>query len=221
MKNAKVIVLEGVNGVGKSFIINKIHDYLAKKNYKIHSIREPGGTRFGEKIVRPIVKNQSMEYKLNDVSRFHLYMAARADNIRYIQENTDRYDYFLIDRFTQSTLTYNLLETEYSFNQIYNIEKHARMNFIPTICFYLHGSTEMIIERVYKRDYDELIKEDGDLKLDTLRKMADKTDKLKSLYVRANMHLEKNEGWEIESVFNGSNSEFAYNKIIKKIEGLS
>ena len=47
----KLIVIEGLEGAGKSTAVNTVIELLAKKQIKTLTTREPGGTAIGEILV--------------------------------------------------------------------------------------------------------------------------------------------------------------------------
>ena len=46
----KLITFEGIEGVGKSTQIKLSKEWLESKGHSVKLLREPGSTRFGEKI---------------------------------------------------------------------------------------------------------------------------------------------------------------------------
>ena len=102
MSKNLIIVFEGIEGTGKSYHINKVSNYLKKKNKKFIQIREPGGTLNSEKIRRLILNNKSTFNKYTDLL---LYLSARSENIDLIRKNMGK-KIILIDRFSDSTIAY-------------------------------------------------------------------------------------------------------------------
>ena len=97
-----IIVFEGIEGSGKSHHINKVSNFLVKKNIKFIKIREPGGSYNSEKIRRLILNKKS---NFNIHTDLLLYMAARSENINLIKKFYKK-KIILIDRFTDSTIAY-------------------------------------------------------------------------------------------------------------------
>ena len=97
-----LIVFEGIEGSGKSYHIQKVANYLAKKKKKFIRIREPGGNKNSEKIRKLILNNKSTFNKNTDLL---LYLAARSENIKLIKDNYGK-RIILIDRFIDSTIAY-------------------------------------------------------------------------------------------------------------------
>ena len=102
MSKNSIIELEGIEGTGKSYHINKIASFLKKNNKKFIKIREPGGSLNSEKIRKLILNNNS---KFNKYTDLLLYLSARSENIELIKKNI-RKKIILIDRFSDSTIAY-------------------------------------------------------------------------------------------------------------------
>jgi len=102
MSKKLIIVFEGIEGTGKSHHINKVANYLKKKNKRFIQIREPGGSKNSEKIRKLILSNKSTFNKYTDLL---LYLSARSENIELIKKNIGK-KIILIDRFSDSTMAY-------------------------------------------------------------------------------------------------------------------
>ena len=102
-KKKPLIVFEGIEGTGKTTLINYISAYLRKKNIRFVKIREPGGNRNSELIRKLILSKKN---KFNSFTDLMLYFAARSENIEKIINKNYNKKIILIDRFTDSTLAY-------------------------------------------------------------------------------------------------------------------
>ena len=102
-KKKPLFVFEGIEGTGKTTLINYISNYLRKKKIPFISIREPGGNKNSE-IIRKIILNK--KNKFNSFTDLMLYFAARSENIEKIINKYYGKKIILIDRFTDSTLAY-------------------------------------------------------------------------------------------------------------------
>ena len=102
-QRGKFIVLEGIDGAGKSTHI----DFIAATIRSAHGVqvaitREPGGTPLAEKI-RELVLHQPMDVQTEAL----LVAAARRDHIQQlIGPALERGDWVLCDRFVDSTRAY-------------------------------------------------------------------------------------------------------------------
>jgi dTMP kinase len=101
----KFITFEGPEGSGKSTQGKLLVKYLKSRGKKAIFLREPGGTRVGEKI-RQILLDGSNK-KFCPLSEMLLYMAARAQVIKEVIKPALAKGYFVVcDRFLDSTLAY-------------------------------------------------------------------------------------------------------------------
>jgi dTMP kinase len=103
VKRGKFIVLEGIDGAGKSTHI----DFIAATIRAVHAVevlitREPGGTPLAEKI-RALVLHDPMDVRAEVL----MVAAARLDHVqRCIGPALDRGEWVLCDRFIDSTRAY-------------------------------------------------------------------------------------------------------------------
>lgn len=97
----KIISFEGIDGVGKSTVINEIYERLKEKNKSVKLYFEPGSTNTGIQI-RNILKNGE---KKDSLTNLYLYISARAELVNTISQLED-VDYVLIDRYVDSTSAY-------------------------------------------------------------------------------------------------------------------
>ena len=103
MSKNPLIVFEGVETSGKSTNLKNAIKYLKKKKIKYITFREPGGTKFSEKL-RSLMLNKKS--KLNIKTDLFLLMASRSENIDKILKKNFKNKVILIDRFIDSTLAY-------------------------------------------------------------------------------------------------------------------
>lgn len=104
VKKSVFITFEGLEGSGKSSVINFLARHLRKKGLSVKTFREPGSTRIGEEI------RQLLLDKRNNISphtELLLYLAARTQLIEEkIWEAFKNYDVVICDRFYDSTIAY-------------------------------------------------------------------------------------------------------------------
>ena len=103
MSKNPVIVFEGIEASGKSTSLKKVIKYLKKNKINYITFREPGGTKFSEKIRSLILNKKS---KLNNKTDLFLLMASRSENIDKILKKNFKKKVILIDRFVDSSLAY-------------------------------------------------------------------------------------------------------------------
>tara|TARA_Y100000591_G_scaffold331295_1_gene364749 strand:+ start:3807 stop:4424 length:618 start_codon:yes stop_codon:yes gene_type:complete len=102
-KKKPLIVFEGIEGSGKTTLVNYISKYLKKKNIDFVKIREPGGNRNSELIRKLLLNNKN---KFNKFTDLMLYFASRSENIEKVISKNYKKKIIIIDRFTDSTMAY-------------------------------------------------------------------------------------------------------------------
>ncbi len=149
------IVFEGVEGCGKSYQSKKLHNKLKKK--KIDSIltREPGGTKSSELIRNLILKDyfeKNTNEKFDKYTDTLLYLAARNEHVKNkIKPALSKKKIVICDRFTDSTLAYQVYGKKVDINFINNIHKKILDGLKPNIVFILKVSKKTSKERLKKR----------------------------------------------------------------------
>lgn len=105
MTQGKFVVLEGLEGAGKSTALKQIASILENKGIKFVTTREPGGTPLAEKM-REIVKSDTPE-RLTDEAELLLMYASRVQLIEnVIKPNLEQGIWVLGDRHDLSSLAY-------------------------------------------------------------------------------------------------------------------
>jgi dTMP kinase len=105
MSRGKFIVLEGINGSGKSTQLELVgREFYRKTGQKPLLVREPGGSKLGEEL-RKILKHGN--YTLHVSTQVALFMAARAElTHRVILPALKEGNVVLCDRWVDSTVAY-------------------------------------------------------------------------------------------------------------------
>jgi len=149
------IVFEGVEGCGKSFQSKKLLNNLKKKRIPVLLTREPGGTKSAELIRNLILKdyfNHDSKEKFDKYTDTLLYLAARNEHIKNkIDPALKKKSVVICDRFTDSTLAYQVYGKNVNINFINNIHKFILGKIKPNLTFVLKVSTETSKKRLKKR----------------------------------------------------------------------
>ena len=149
------IVFEGVEGCGKSFQSKKLLNNLKKKRIPVLLTREPGGTKSAELIRNLILKdyfNHDSKEKFDKYTDTLLYLAARNEHIKNkIDPALKKKSVVICDRFTDSTLAYQVYGKNVNINFINNIHKFILGKNKPNLTFVLKVSTETSKKRLKKR----------------------------------------------------------------------
>jgi len=131
MSRKPVIVFEGIEGSGKTHHLNEISKYLKKRKLSFIKIREPGGSLNSEKIRKLILSKKSNFNRNTDLL---LYLASRSENINILRKYYKK-KIILIDRFVDSTISYQHYGMGVNLDLINNINKHILSNFKVSFTF--------------------------------------------------------------------------------------
>ena len=102
-KKGLFIVLEGIDGSGKTYHGKKLYLKLKKNNLPVEYTREPGGTETSEFIRKIILNNK----KINRYTETFLYFACRSEHLeKKIYPCLKKNKIVICDRFLDSTLAY-------------------------------------------------------------------------------------------------------------------
>ena len=149
------IVFEGVEGCGKTFQSKKLFKNLKKKKIQTLLTREPGGTKSAELIRYLILKdyfNKDSKEKFDKYTDTLLYLAARNEHVKNkIKPALKNKSIVICDRFTDSTLAYQVYGKKININFINNIHKFILNGLKPNITFVLKVSPNMSRLRLNKR----------------------------------------------------------------------
>jgi len=105
MKKGFFITLEGIEGAGKSTMVNFIEDFLTKIGHDVIKTREPGGTKIGEQIRAILLKNENNN--LTADTELLLMFAARAQHMNeIITPALSSRKTILCDRFIDASYAY-------------------------------------------------------------------------------------------------------------------
>lgn len=106
MTQGKFIVIEGMEGAGKSSAISVITEYLAEKGIAFKQTREPGGTPLAEQL-RTIVKYAKHDEQLTQETELLLMYASRSQLLaNVIQPALSEGDWVIGDRHDLSSRAY-------------------------------------------------------------------------------------------------------------------
>jgi dTMP kinase len=102
--NGLFLVLDGVDGAGKTTQLDLLERWLRGRGLNIVRLRDPGGTATGEKI-RSILLDPASHMSMN--AETLLYLASRAQLVsELIRPALERGDVVLCDRYELSTIVY-------------------------------------------------------------------------------------------------------------------
>jgi len=74
------LTFEGIEGSGKSTIMERMADQLHKQGLPVRMTREPGGTAFGRELRRLLLDTRSADFSTQ--AELLLFLADRAQHLR-------------------------------------------------------------------------------------------------------------------------------------------
>ena len=149
------IVFEGVEGCGKSFQSKKLFKKLKEYKFQTLLTREPGGTKSAE-LIRNLILHEyykkSKKEKFDKYTDTLLYLAARNEHvINKIKPALLKKQVVICDRFTDSTLAYQVYGKKVDIEFINNIHKKILGKIKPNLVFILKVSAKSSKLRLKKR----------------------------------------------------------------------
>ncbi|WP_213999754.1 dTMP kinase [Arsukibacterium sp.] len=137
IKPGKFIVVEGLEGAGKSSAITTITHWLQQRHLQVVSTREPGGTPLAEKL-RTLVKQVDSNEQLAPETELLLMYAARVQLLtNIIRPALSRGDWVLADRHDMSSRAYQGGGRQLDEQLINNLRTTVLGNTRPDLTLYL------------------------------------------------------------------------------------
>jgi len=161
----KFIVIEGIDGCGKTTQIDELSKWLPnsgliKTGSKLIKTREPGGSLLGKKL-RELILDNNKNNKPSSLAELLLYSADRAEHVsKIIAPALNKNDWVISDRFSDSTLAYQGYGRNINLEIIKNIESIVCQGEYPDLTFYLEISPEESILR-RKNEIPDRIESEG------------------------------------------------------------
>jgi dTMP kinase len=145
----KFFVFEGLDGAGKSTLIQKVQTYLQTQSLKVELVRDPGSTDLGEKLRRLVLDPEWSPASRTEVL---LYQAARAqlvsEKIRpYLAQKT----WVLSDRFYSSTIAFQCYARGLNRADIDWLNRYACEGLQPNLVIFIDIPVSESARRIQKR----------------------------------------------------------------------
>jgi len=152
MNKAKFIVVEGLEGAGKSTAISAIKSMLNQHGVEdIVNTREPGGTVLAEKM-RALVKEEHEGEVLQDMTELLLIYAARVQLVEnVIKPALDEGKWVVGDRHDMSSQAYQGGGRQIDATVMSNLKQATLGGFKPDLTLYLDLDPRLGLERARGR----------------------------------------------------------------------
>ena len=160
MKKGLFITLEGIEGAGKSTVVDFIEDCLTKEGHDVIKTREPGGTVIGEQIREILLKSE--HYTLTYDTELLLVFSARAQHIQeVILPALSLGKIILCDRFTDASYAYQGGGRGIDASRINLLEKWVQGDLRPNLTLLFDLDVSIGMQRTKKRsDADRFEREE-------------------------------------------------------------
>lgn len=147
----KFIVIEGLEGAGKSTAIKVAHQFLKSYVPEIILTREPGGTAIGESI-RALIKEKMPDQIMDAYTELLLIYAARKQHLsQLIQPALAKGNWVICDRFELSTFAYQGGGREIPLASIRELSRLCLQGFKPDLTIFLDIKPEKGLQRITQR----------------------------------------------------------------------
>jgi dTMP kinase len=145
------ITFEGTEGCGKSTQIELLGKTLRVLGYRVHMLREPGGTPVGEEI-RHTLKHSKANVAMTPEAELLLVNASRAQLVReIIRPALAVGEVVLCDRFFDSTTAYQGHGRGLDLALVKSVIDFAVGDTRPDLTLFLHVPPEVSAERLLSR----------------------------------------------------------------------
>jgi len=144
-----LITLEGVEGSGKSTLIQYLKELIEGIGKRVIVTREPGGIEISEQIRSVILDTENT--KMDGRTEALLYAAARRQHlVERIIPALKEGNVVLCDRFIDSSLAYQGYARGLGIDEVLSINEFAIGNFMPNLTLYLDLDPNIGLSRIRK-----------------------------------------------------------------------
>ena len=160
MKKGIFIVVDGIDGSGKSEMVKMLHNYLFSKDkkYRILTTREPTNGKYGKQIREMLREEKNPESSSREI--LELFIKDRADHLKNTidpflkNSNANETNIVLCDRYYYSTISFQGAQG-LDIDDLINRNKKFRK---PDIAFILDVEPSLALERIEHREKEKFEK---------------------------------------------------------------
>jgi dTMP kinase len=146
------ITVEGIEGAGKSTIIQFLRDYLQQRNVDCVTTREFGGTEVAEAVRELLLDRHYETEKMCQDTEILLAFAGRAQHlVGLIRPALQQGKWVLCDRFTDSTYAYQSYGRGATVERVAVIEQWVQQGLKPDYTILLDVDVAVGMTRLHER----------------------------------------------------------------------
>lgn len=150
MKRGRLITVEGIDGSGKTTLIEHICTYLRKRNIQVLQTREPGGTETGEAL-RDILLRR-VDLAMHADTELLLMFSARMEHLeKVIRPAMETGIWAVVDRFIDATYAYQGGGRGVSADRIRLLEEWVLKGLSPDLTILMDLPVEISLARTTVR----------------------------------------------------------------------
>ena len=155
----KLLVVEGAEGAGKSTLVRRIGDELARAGRSHLECREPGGTPVGDRIRDVVLHSMHMTPRAEAA----LFMASRAELVAtVVVPALEKGTIVTLDRFFLSTYAYQIHGRGLPEPDVRNANSFATGGLVPDLTVLLHVPFDEGLRRADVRGSLDRMESSGD-----------------------------------------------------------
>ncbi len=145
MHKGTLITIEGIDGAGKTVLLQKLTERLRAEHYSVVVTKEPGGTNIGKMLKKVLLEE---EKECDPRVEFLLFAADRAEHFqKLVIPALLRGDIVISDRMADSALAYQGYGRGVDPHFIKKVNSFAMHGIQPDITFFLRISPEQALAR--------------------------------------------------------------------------
>ncbi|AMW32666.1 thymidylate kinase [Fervidobacterium changbaicum] len=149
------VSFEGIDGCGKSTQIDLFTKYLESNGINYVKVREPGGTKLGERIRQLLVSEEMISR-----SELLLFLASRAQLVEEVIKPALKEGKVVVaDRFAHSSVAYQGCGRNLGMDVVKMLNDFATNGIYPDLVFYIDIPVELAMLRISKEHRDRIERE--------------------------------------------------------------
>lgn len=159
MYKGTLITIEGIDGAGKSVLLEKLTHQLKAHHFTVVVTKEPGGTNIGKMLKKVLLEE---EKACDPRVEFLLFAADRAEHFqKLVIPALLRGDIVISDRMADSALAYQGYGRGVDPHFIKTVNSFAMHGLQPDITLYLRITPENAMRRYQKRGDQSIMEQEG------------------------------------------------------------